>query len=142
MKHLAHGGVAVNIGVATFDVGVFGSIGNGNGTVGLHELSLSFADAVTLGSVFNVGLSGAFKSRFHQHALDDVLNLFYGWDAGFDFFIGDANDFISNVFGAIWAEFFSSSTSLGDGVYDFFFFERYNFAVSLPNRFEHLLLPP
>ena len=64
LEHFAHGGIAINIGVATFDVRIFGSIGVRNSAVDIHKVGFGTADAVTLLAVSNIFFGGLFKGRF------------------------------------------------------------------------------
>ncbi len=54
-------------------------------------------------------------------------------DARLDFFFGDADDLVGDVFGTIVAEFTSSGAGFGDGLSDFFLFKRGDLAVALAN---------
>ena len=142
LEHFTHGGVAVDVGIATLDVGIFRSIGNRNSFIGIHEIRLGIANAVTLEAVGNVSPSGALKAGFHEHLLDDILDLLDRGGAGSDGLFGATNDFVGKLLGAISFKFFRSLTSLGDGLGDFVLIKANDFSVSFDYFFEHKNIPP
>ena len=65
LKHFAHGGVAINISVAAFNVWILLGVKYGNSTVGIHEAGLGHAAHGAFIAVGDIGLGGLFVARFH-----------------------------------------------------------------------------
>ena len=131
LEHLAHGGVTINVSVATLNIGIFLGVELRNGAIGLHELSLRLADTSTLSAVFNISLGSVLKGGLHEDLFDDVLDLLDSWDAASNFILSDAQNFFSNVFGTIMTEFASCGASFCDSLSDFFWFERHDLSIAL-----------
>ena len=77
LEHGAHGRVAVNIAVFPLDVGIDG-VGKGQLLVNLHQARVHLAHAAALGTIQNVVLGHHVVAVFHEHPLDDVLNVLNG----------------------------------------------------------------
>ena len=133
LEHFTHGGVAIYVSVATFDIGIFLGIKLRNGVVGLHELGFSLADAGALGAILNIGLGSVLESGFHEDFFYNVLNLFNCWNAALNLFLGDANHLVGNICGAIMTKFASGSTGFCDCFCNFVLVKRHDLSVALSN---------
>ena len=131
LEHFTHGGVAVDVGIAALDVGIFLGIELRNGVVGLHKLGFCFADTCALGAIFDISLGCALESGFHQDLFDDILNLLHRWDTTLDIFLGNFHYFIGNMNRTIITEFPCSRTSLCNSFSNFLLFEADNLTVAL-----------
>ena len=69
LEHFAHGRVAVNVSVGAFNIGILGSVSDGDSLVDIHEVRLGFTGAVALLAISDVSLSGALEAGFHQNLL-------------------------------------------------------------------------
>ena len=75
-EHGAHGCVAVDVAVFTFDVGVNG-VGKGELLVNSHQTGVHLAHTAALGAVQNIVFGHHVVPVVHEHALHNILNVFH-----------------------------------------------------------------